>query len=179
MDPDLERRRPEEEGVGVVGRWPDGEISPENVVAEELRVDEDDEWSMVLGTWTHMFIPIASFIFLHLLPILVQKGQQNHVQILKQWTTHRENSELNAWKFVSVSMVLSIEIKEKIKWRSKRERGWSFVFVSKNGSVMEIGWRMKGEEKSGHWLEATTLVGLLRIKRDHSNHKIIANATNQ
>lgn len=161
LDLDLERRRPEDEGVGVVARWPeaspDGETRSENEVAEELR--DEEEWSNVLGRWTHVLSPIASFTFLHLLPILIQKGlQKNDDQILKQWptdtvtVTELRNSERNAWR--KIPMALSIDGSqgrrrehkhgsERREWRG-REKVSSFM----------LWWRRrtKNEDRERWWV---------------------------
>ena len=55
LDPDLVSRRPEDEGVGVVGRWSeaseaDGETPSENAAAGEESTAEEEERSRVLGT---------------------------------------------------------------------------------------------------------------------------------
>ena len=79
--PLLEKLKACEEGIGVEGR-DEPQCAGESKAASENRSvesqsDEGGEFSSVLGTKTHRLEPRASFIFLHLLPILAKNPQTN------------------------------------------------------------------------------------------------------
>lgn len=72
LTPSLGKRRPEDDGVGVVGI---GGRQSEFLAGAGDREDggsktdwEESSSSSVLGTKRHVFKPSASFTFLHLLP---------------------------------------------------------------------------------------------------------------
>ena len=81
LDPVKDKRSPEEEGVGVVGRrlepWPVGRETE----SESLAVDEEES-SRVWGTKRQVFTPRASFTFLHLLPIIIVSLSMRSYRIL-------------------------------------------------------------------------------------------------
>lgn len=105
LDEYLGRRRPEEDGTGVVGISRrqsellcgvagDSDAASEILTAEDCPGESSD---VLLGTIRHIFIWNANLAFLHLLPIdfpfPTSKMSLNHLQHTKNTRTHEQSDK--------------------------------------------------------------------------------------